>query len=400
MAISKIYGGRVPIMLWAQLSEVEESAQKQLLNVALLPWVTHHVAVMPDVHFGTGATVGSVIAMRGAVAPSAVGVDIGCGMDAVRTNLTKSRLPQRIPEDLKSLYDAVREAIPVGFNSHGSPVYDDAPDPINREARDLMARFYDLTPEVHQFRERAACQLGTLGGGNHFIELCLDTEDRVWCMLHSGSRHIGLQIAATHIKRAKRLSHNARLPDADLSVFLNGTPEMNTYRHDLAWALEYARLNRAIMLARYQDVLKRHFKWKVQFENPISCHHNYAAEEEHFGETLFITRKGAISARAGEMGIIPGSMGAHSYIVRGLGNPDSFMSAAHGAGRKMSRRQAKKTFTTAQLEAQTRDVMCRKDAGVLDEAPGAYKNIKRVMENQRDLVEPIHELRQVICVKG
>jgi tRNA-splicing ligase RtcB len=252
---------------------------------------------------------------------------------------------------------------------------------------------------VRDLEGKARQQLGTLGGGNHFIELCLDTTGAVWLMLHSGSRNIGKSLAELHMQRAKRLAHNADLPDADLAVFLAGTDEMREYRHDLYWAQEYARLNREVMLELDRSVL-RDFWPEVRFEESVSCHHNYCVEEQHFGEKLFVTRKGAIRAGAGEMGIIPGSMGTKSYIVRGLGNPESYESASHGAGRRMSRSRAKKQFNLEDLRRATEGVECRKDPGVIDEIPGAYKDIDRVMENQKDLVEIVAELKQVVCVKG
>jgi tRNA-splicing ligase RtcB len=342
---------------------------------------------MPDVHLGKGATVGSVVAMKGAVAPAAVGVDIGCGMAAQRTNLTSHDLP----ESLRALRGDVERAIPVGIAQHE--------DPVVHKKHPLLGEFPSLTKEVSGLEGKMKRQLGTLGGGNHFIELCLDTEDRVWLMLHSGSRNIGKELAEIHIARAKKLAHNQDLPDRDLAVFLAGTPEMEAYRHDLFWAQRYAFLNRELMLELYCGVLSQHFP-TVQFEAPILCHHNYVAEEVHFGEALLVTRKGAIRAGKGELGIIPGSMGTKSYIVRGLGNSEAFESASHGAGRRMSRGQAKKRFTPNDLVEQTAGVECRKDPGVLDEIPGAYKDIDRVMANQRDLVEVVAELKQVLCVKG
>jgi tRNA-splicing ligase RtcB len=390
-----IQGKTVPIKLWARVEEIESVALDQLKNVAALPWVAHHVAVMPDVHFGKGATVGSVIAMRGAVAPAAVGVDIGCGMAAVRTNLVASRLP----DNLHELRLAIERAIPVGFDKHGAPAWSKVGEEIKREAEGLLARFAELTPEVRDLERNSEQQLGTLGGGNHFIELCLDTDDGVWLMLHSGSRNIGKTLAEIHMAKARKLDHNAALKDRDLAVFLAGTKAMDDYRRDLYWAQEYARLNRAVMLALYEGVLAQKFP-SIEFGESVHCHHNYVAEEVHFGEELVITRKGAIRAGAGQLGIIPGSMGTKSYIVRGRGNPDSYESASHGAGRKMSRGKAKQRFSIADLKAQTEGVECRKDAGVLDEIPDAYKNIDRVMKNQEDLVEIVAELKQVLCVKG
>jgi tRNA-splicing ligase RtcB len=350
---------------------------------------------MPDVHVGKGATVGSVIAMRDAVCPAAVGVDIGCGMAAVRTNL----LAKHLPDDLKKLRYAIEGKIPAGFKAHERVPWSDVDPRVAREAKTLMDSFDSLTPELADGPRRAEQQLGTLGGGNHFVEVCVATDGAVWLMLHSGSRHVGKTLAEIHMARAKKLEHNKTLPVKDLAVFLAKTPEMRAYRHDLYWAQEYARINRAVMLSLYQGVVRDFFP-RVLFEEPVSCHHNYVAEEEHFGERLFVTRKGAISARRGELGIIPGSMGTKSYIVRGLGHPDAFMSASHGAGRKMSRGKAKSKFTLRDLADQTRGVECRKDAGVLDEIPRAYKKIEKVMENQEDLVEIVAEIKQVLCVKG
>ncbi|MEU7532273.1 RtcB family protein [Saccharothrix sp. NPDC042600] len=384
MTATTIAGSRVDIRLWANPDEVEEQALRQLRNISALPWAVKHVAVMPDVHYGMGATVGSVIALKDAVSPAAVGVDIGCGMTAVRTSLHANDLPA----DLKHLRGALEKAVPVGFAMHKEPVV--SPDAF-------WDGFDRLVPTLDQ--GKALRQMGTLGGGNHFLEVCLDTDDRVWVMLHSGSRGIGNQLAQHHIQVARKLAHNESLPDPDLAVFLSGTPEMAAYRHDLYWAQEYARRNRATMLKLVTEVLRRHFP-HATFDEPISAHHNYVSEEHHFGEDVLVTRKGAIRARKGELGIIPGSMGTGSYIVRGLGNPDSFESASHGAGRKMSRTKARKTFTAADLAAQTAGVECRKDAGVVDEIPGAYKDLDTVIAQQSDLVEVVTRLKQVVCVKG
>jgi len=389
-----INGQNVPIRLWASPHEVESDALRQLKAVASLPWVAHHVAVMPDVHVGKGATVGSVIAMRGAVAPAAVGVDIGCGMTAVRTSLTARRLP----DNLKRLRLAIEAAIPVGRRQYTLPVWQESTT-LRPRTQALLERFTQLEAEVQQFVGRVGLQLGTLGGGNHFIEVCLDSDDRVWLMLHSGSRFIGAALAERHMEAARHLLHNRTLPDPDLAVFLAGTPTFEAYRRALYWAQEYAAQNRALMLERLQGVLGEAFP-DTSFETPVSCHHNYVAEEHHFGEDLLVTRKGAIRAGAGELGIIPGSMGTKSFIVRGKGNAQSFESASHGAGRRMSRSQARKTFNAKDLTRQTEGVECRKDLGVVDEAPKAYKDIRRVMEQQQDLVEIVTELKQVVCVKG
>jgi len=390
-----INGGLVPIRSWAPAHEVDTNAIRQLKAVASLPWVAHHVAVMPDVHVGKGATVGSVVAMRGAVAPAAVGVDIGCGMAAVKTSLVADDLP----DNLRKLRLAIEEVVPVGRSHHDAPAWEEASEDRMQRARELLERFKTLDPSVEALLGRAGLQLGTLGGGNHFIEVCLDTQDAVWLMLHSGSRHIGAALAEHHIGAARRLFHNRELPDPDLAVFLAGTPSFDAYRRDLFWAQEYAALNRDLMLERIENVVLRFFP-HARFEAPVSCHHNYVAEEHHFGDDLLVTRKGAIRAGSGDLGIIPGSMGAKSFIVRGKGNALSFESASHGAGRRLSRTQAKATFSLGDLERQTAGVECRKDRGVLDEAPKAYKSIDRVMEQQSDLVEIVAELKQVICVKG
>lgn len=385
--ISELRGGAHPVKMWTEVTGVESVALDQLRNIANLPYIHKHVAVMPDVHYGKGATVGSVIAMRDAVSPSAVGVDIGCGMAAVRTNLTSADLP----DDLSAVRSAIEAKIPVGFHSHSESLLG-AYDP-------LRTGFDRLHPSVQKDEARALKQVGTLGSGNHFIELCLDTEDNVWLMLHSGSRNLGKVVAEAHIKIAKELPHNGELPDRDLAVFLANTPEMASYRHDLDFAQRYAMENRKTMLTLYQQVMLAFFP-QVRFGFTVNAHHNYVSEEHHFGADVLVTRKGAISAREGEYGIIPGSMGTKSYIVRGLGNPESFHSASHGAGRRMSRSKAKKLFTADDLAAQTAGVECRKDQGVVDEIPAAYKDIEQVMANQADLVAIEAELRQVLCVKG
>ncbi|MGW8973131.1 RtcB family protein [Streptomyces platensis] len=397
MSYVEVPGAQVPIRMWTDPATVEDVAMQQLRNVATLPWIKG-LAVMPDVHYGKGATVGSVIAMRGAVCPAAVGVDIGCGMSAVRTSLTANDLPG----DLSRLRSKIEQAIPVGRGMHDDPV-----DPGRLHgfptARwdDFWARFDGVAEAVKFRQERATKQMGSLGSGNHFIEFCLDDDGVVWLMLHSGSRNIGKELAEFHMGQAQKLSHNQGLVDRDLAVFIADTPPMAAYRNDLFWAQEYARHNRDVMMALFQDVVRKEFKKaKVTFDDVISCHHNYVAEEQYDGMDLLVTRKGAIRAGSGEYGIIPGSMGTGSYIVKGLGNAASFNSASHGAGRKMSRNQAKKRFSTRDLEEQTRGVECRKDSGVVDEIPGAYKPIEKVIDQQRDLVEVVAKLKQVICVKG
>jgi tRNA-splicing ligase RtcB len=395
MPFSTISGRNVPIKLWAPLGEVDSNVITQLKNVAALPWVAHHVAVMADVHAGRGATVGSVIAMRGAVAPAAVGVDIGCGMAAVETSLRA----QDLPDNLRPLRNGIERAIPVGFDAHETAAWEGTTAELRAEGRALMDGYRDLAVKPKGIDQKVVNQIGTLGGGNHFIEVCLDTEDKVWLMLHSGSRHVGKALADHHVERAQHLGHNQALVDRDLAVFLAGTPQFEAYRHDLFWAQRYARFNRAVMLHVLGEVVRR-FWPGVELRPPISCHHNYVAEEVHFGDELLVTRKGAIRAGRGELGIIPGSMGTKSFIVRGLGNPASFESASHGAGRCMSRGEARRRFNVGDLRAQTEGVECRKDPGVIDEAPKAYKNIETVMAQQQDLVEVVAELKQVVCVKG
>jgi tRNA-splicing ligase RtcB (3'-phosphate/5'-hydroxy nucleic acid ligase) len=387
-------GATVPIYLWADPAGVEAQARAQLENIAALPWVVHHVAVMPDVHYGKGATVGSVIAMRNAVSPAAVGVDLGCGMAAMRLGLRAEDLP----DSLAPMRSAIEAAVPVGFSMHDAPVADGGSD-------ELWAEYDGLAEPASGLLDRAMRQMGTLGGGNHFIEVCLDDQGTsagggVWLMLHSGSRRIGLSLAEHHMAIAKRLTHNAELPDPELAVFLAGTPEMDAYRRDLFWAQRYAARNREVMLGLVHGAVQATLGRPVPVEQTIRCHHNYVADEVHFGEPVMVTRKGAIRAGWGEWGIIPGSMGTRSYIVRGLGNPDSYESASHGAGRAMSRNQARKRFSVADLEAQTAGVESRKDAAVVDEIPAAYKPIDEVIAAQSDLVEVKAKLKQVLCVKG
>jgi tRNA-splicing ligase RtcB (3'-phosphate/5'-hydroxy nucleic acid ligase) len=397
MAYELLPGTRAPVKMWADPAGVDAAALQQLRNVAALSW-TQQVAVMPDVHYGKGATVGSVIAMEQAISPAAVGVDIGCGMSAVRSSLTASQLP----DDLSKVRAAIEAKIPVGFNAHERPVQ--AQHGTGGSAA-FWARFPQLHADVQKRELRARQQMGTLGGGNHFIELCVEQggEDagRVWLMLHSGSRNIGKELAERHIETARKLPHNQDLPDRDLAVFLTGTPEMDAYRRDLWWAQEYAARNRSTMLGLILEAFATALGGQpVSWDEPISCHHNYVAEETHAGREVLVTRKGAIRAGNGDMGIIPGSMGTGSYIVRGLGNEDAMCSASHGAGRRMSRSKAKRTFTEAELAEQTAGVECRKDRGVLDEIPGAYKDIADVIARQTDLVEVVHHLKQVVCVKG
>ncbi len=389
-----------PVRMWLPEAEADAAALKQLRTIASLPWV-HGVRVMPDVHLGIGATVGSVIAMRGAVSPAAVGVDIGCGVAALRTDLVEADL-----EDLGTLRSVIEAVVPVGFHEHPQPL---SPATLaGLGARGDLDRFWEgfeaLPEEVQQREAKARRQLGTMGGGNHFAELCVDSRDgRVWITLHSGSRNIGKEIADVHIHRAKGLEHNADIADRDLAVFLADSPGMEDYVRDVHWAQEYAARSREVMVGLLRQQIARHWGSRgrqVTFDMPINCHHNYLSIEQIDGEDMVITRKGAISTRDSDLALIPGSMGVGSYIVRGLANPDSFYSAAHGAGRTMSRNAARKTFTVKDLQKQTRGVESRKDKGVLDEAPGAYKDLHTVMRYQSDLVEPVAHLQTVLCVKG
>ncbi len=392
--------GTVNTLMWADETDIEEPAIRQLRNVSALPW-THGLRVMPDVHYGKGATVGSVIAMHQAVAPAAVGVDIGCGMTAVRTNLS----PDRLPDDLGRLRRTIERGVPVGNGAHR----DHSPT-IDRHGR-LKRRFTQMREGFESLQARrlarsfgrletkAVNQIGTLGGGNHFIELCAGDDDRIWVTLHSGSRGIGNRLAQEHMEVAQSLTHNKGLVDRDLAVFLSHTPQMEAYLHDLWWAQSYALLNRDVMLASICDDLSRHIP-RIAFEDPIRCHHNYVAVETYDDLELIVTRKGAIRAGKDDLGVIPGSMGTGSYIVRGLGNPVSYESASHGAGRRMSRSQAKRRFTAEDLAEQTKGIECRKDPGVIDEIPAAYKDIDEVIRAQSDLVEVVARLRTLLCIKG
>lgn len=397
-----ITGNSAPVKMWTHGVPVEDAAMKQLANVASLPFIHSHVAVMPDVHFGAGATVGSVIATRRAVVPAAVGVDIGCGMAAVR--LAGARA-EHLPDSLAKIRSEIEHTVPAGFNVHG------AGDWNTNGAQALMGEILPFLNERHPklmarrknpADEIITSQFGTLGGGNHFVELCIDENQDLWVMLHSGSRGIGNTIGTYFIGQAREemLRQNIKLPDRDLAYFTEGTEGFDDYTYAVGWAQDYAAANRQEMLRRIMIVLHRHLPAFRERDEAVACHHNYVAKEEHFGDLVWVTRKGAVSARQGQLGIIPGSMGARSYIVRGKGNPDSFCSCSHGAGRKMSRGEAKRTFTLADHEAATAGVECRKDAGVLDETPGAYKDLEAVMAAQSDLVDVVHTLRQVLCVKG
>lgn len=388
--------GRVPVHVWTD--QIESAAIDQLVNTASLPFVHSHVAAMPDVHLGMGATVGSVVPTRQAIVPAAVGVDIGCGMAAVMTSLRA----QDLPDSLVSVRSGIEQRVPVGFNMHAGRFV------RNRAAKALDAGLDGILRKHPKITARSkdrmswAKQIGTLGGGNHFIELCLDEADRVWVMLHSGSRGIGNLIGRYFIGQAKEemLRQDVRLPDKDLAYLTEDTQHFADYWQALDWAQGYAMVNRQEMLKLVLEALEATLPSFTLEKAAINCHHNYVAKERHYNEEVYVTRKGAIRAGAGDLGIIPGSMGAKSYIVRGLGNEQSFCSCSHGAGRVMSRSEAKRRFTEADLAAQTAGVECRKDAGVIDEAPGAYKDIDQVIANQSDLIEVLHTLKQVVCVKG
>jgi tRNA-splicing ligase RtcB len=385
-----IGGAQHEILSWANHAfSIEE--QNMLRNVSRLPCLFKHVALMPDAHLGVGSMVGSVIATKDAVIPATVGVDIGCGMMALKTPFKSHILDRK----LKDLRLAIEEAIPVGFNDYKESVDESS-------YWEGWNDFADLHEGVRDRKAKAMKQLGTLGGGNHFIEVCLDTENFVWLMLHSGSRNIGKELADRHISTAKSLWKLSELPAPDLAYFIQGTPEFAAYWKDLKWAQSYAMKNREIMMTRLLKVFNKLFNHRQPFkpELQVNCHHNYVALEEHYGEKVFVTRKGAINAGKDTYGIIPGSMGAKSFIVKGRGAAESFNSCSHGAGRKMSRGAAKRAFSADDLARQTAGVECRKDTGVLDEIPGAYKSIEAVMKNQEDLVEVVAEIKQVVCVKG
>ena len=401
--IEEVAGG-VPVKMWTRGVPVEDEARKQLANAARLPVVFRHIAAMPDVHLGIGATVGSVIPTLKAIIPAAVGVDIGCGMMAAKTTLRAEDLP----DNLGPLRSAIERAVPHGSNprsrgrDQGS--WENPPETVDQIWATLAGEF-DALCEIHPRLKNTNNRkhLGTLGSGNHFIEVCLDEAGFVWFMLHSGSRGVGNAIGTHFIELAKKDAerHQRNLPDQDLAYFEEGAQYFGDYVRAVSWAQQFAQRNREVMMtnliATVRKVIAKPFESHVE---AVNCHHNYVQQERHFGEDVFVTRKGAVSARKGQMGIIPGSMGARSYIVRGLGNPESFDSCSHGAGRVMSRTKAKKLFTVDDQIKATEGVECRKDADVIDEIPMAYKDIDAVMAAQRDLVEVVHTLKQVVCVKG
>ena len=396
----------VPIKAWTRGVALEDAAKKQLTNVARLPVVFHHVAVMPDVHFGIGATVGSVVPTEKAIIPAAVGVDIGCGMMAVETSMTASQLP----DNLAALRSAIEKAVPHGRTANGGRgdrgAWHHVPSANQAAWQTLTTEYGELTDKHKKIGGgNDVNHLGTLGTGNHFIEVCLDERDHVWFMLHSGSRGVGNRIGSYFIELAKRdmRQHVDDLPDKDLAYLKEGTRHFDDYVSAVGWAQRYAKTNRELMMqqviaaARGSDVGLPAFELGAL---AVNCHHNYVEREHHFGRDVFVTRKGAVRARLGDLGIIPGSMGARSFIVRGKGERESFCSCSHGAGRAMSRGEAKRRFSVEDHAKATAGIECRKDAEVIDETPMAYKPIDHVMAAQADLVDVVHELRQVVCVKG
>jgi tRNA-splicing ligase RtcB (3'-phosphate/5'-hydroxy nucleic acid ligase) len=399
-----IEGRKAHIKAWTRGVPLEATAREQLLNMAQLPFIHSHIAIMPDVHWGMGATVGSVIPTVGAIIPAAVGVDIGCGMAASRTNLTADMLP----DNLFGIRSEIEAAIPHGRtdnggrNDKGAWSGDLPPEAVNAYAS--LSEGYDAIVAKHPKANhaRTAGHIGTLGTGNHFVELCLDEKNRVWVMLHSGSRGPGNKIGTYFIELAKKEMRRwfVNLPDEDLAYLPEGSDYFRDYVLAVGWAQDYARANREAMMASVLRVLRGRWPALVADELAVNCHHNYVRKERHFGKDVWLTRKGAVRAGKDELGIIPGSMGAKSFIVRGLGNRDSFETCSHGAGRAMSRNEAKKRFTVDDHMAATMGVECRKDAGVIDETPMAYKDIDAVMAAQSDLVEIVHTLKQIVCVKG
>jgi tRNA-splicing ligase RtcB len=405
-----IEGIRVPIKAWTDGVPVEPKAMEQLRNLSSLPFAYKHIAIMPDVHWGMGATIGSVIATKGAIVPAAVGVDLGCGMMAQRLSLRVEELP----DNLAPMRAAIEAAVPVGGPGEVGSWPDEASMPqwlqeyiTSRTGAESAT--LDKIAEKHpgvlpRVTSSIARQLCTLGTGNHFIEVCVGNDGHVWVMLHSGSRGVGNRIGTYFIEQAKKQAETygyaCFLPDIDLAWLNENTPIFEDYIEALSWAQEYAMMNRRLMMRAVIDAITTHVPAFTTEEAGVNCHHNYAVQENHFGKNVWVTRKGAVRAREGDLGIIPGSMGTRSYIVRGKGHRESFMSCSHGAGRAMSRGEAKKRFTLEDHAKATEGVECRKDANVIDETPAAYKSIDAVIEAERDLIEPIVELKQVVCVKG
>jgi tRNA-splicing ligase RtcB (3'-phosphate/5'-hydroxy nucleic acid ligase) len=400
--VKVIHEGGAPIKAWIDGVPLEDAARKQLINVASLPFIHHHIAAMPDVHWGMGATVGSVIPTRGAIIPAAVGVDIGCGMMAMRTSLTADDLP----DSLADLRTRIERAVPHGGHGANAGWGNKAggvPASIATRWRSLEERFAVICARRLGFeKENSLVHLGSLGSGNHFIEICLDETDRVWVMLHSGSRGIGNAIGRFFIETAREMlvKRGVHVPDRDLAWLEEGETAFDDYVEAVGWAQDFARENREAMMERVLGVLRAALRTFATDKSAVNCHHNYVTKEHHFGADVWLTRKGAVRAREGDLGIIPGSMGARSFIVRGKGNPDSFHTCSHGAGRAMSRTEAKRRFTVEDHEKATAGIECRKDKDVIDETPMAYKDIDAVMAAQSDLVEIVHTLRQVVCVKG
>jgi tRNA-splicing ligase RtcB (3'-phosphate/5'-hydroxy nucleic acid ligase) len=398
-----VEGGR-PVKMWTNGVPVEDQARQQLANTARLPFIFKHIAAMPDVHLGKGSTIGSVIPTKGAIIPAAVGVDIGCGMMACKTTLSATDLP----DNLGPMRTAIERAVPHGMSpkrqGRDKGSWDSPPSRVDAFWAELFPDFERITQKYPRLKNTNNYRhLGTLGGGNHFVEVCIDEANFVWFMLHSGSRGVGNAIGSLFIEKAKEdmRTHFINLPDEDLAYFPEGTEHFNDYVEAVGWAQKFARLNREAMMVAVigavKSVIEKPFETHVE---AVNCHHNYVQKERHFGEDVLITRKGALRAGAGELGIIPGSMGAKSFIVRGKGNAESFDSCSHGAGRAMSRNEAKRRYTLEDQARATAGVECRKDEAVIDEIPMAYKDIDAVMAAQADLVEVVHTLKQVVCVKG
>ena len=401
MSIQKIlnadaaYG--VPVKIFT--NDIDQDSIEQLTKMAQLQFIHSHIAVMPDVHVGKGATVGSVIPTKHAIIPAAVGVDIGCGMNAIRLKLKSSQLP----DNLSSLRHAIERKVPVGFDLHKQvKAKASTLTPLDKRLQPIISKHSGLVRMLRKFDMTWQKQLGTLGGGNHFIELCLDENQDVWIMLHSGSRGLGNVIGTYFIELAKKEAQHrfGHVPDKDLSYFAEGSASFDDYVEAVEWAQAYAYENRREMMRLILEAIRPLLPSFQLTKEAINCHHNYVSQEQHDGEDLLITRKGAIRAGKDELGIIPGSMGARSYIIRGKGHPDSFCSCSHGAGRKMSRNKAKHLFNQQDLIQQTQGIECRKDVGVIDEIPAAYKDIDQVMAHQSDLIEVVHTLKQVLCIKG
>lgn len=393
-----------PVKAWIDGVQFDDHSKAQVRNISAMPFIHKHIALMPDCHAGIGATVGSVIPTLGAIIPAAVGVDLGCGMMAIRTSLNANQLP----DNLKAIRSAIEAAVPCGRTDSGGEndrgAWGKIPDAVGAAWADMEPKYRAIVEKNGKCsHKRPANQLGSLGGGNHFIEICIDEEDRVWAMLHSGSRGVGNTIGSHFIALAKQdmKRYFINLPDMALSYLVEGTDHFNDYVEAVAWAQNYALVNRQLMMAATLKALRDSKLPEFTLtDEAINCHHNYIAKERHFHEDVWVTRKGAIRARQKELGIIPGSMGTKSYIVKGKGNHDALCSASHGAGRSMSRTEAKNRFNTNDFEEATKGVECRKDKEVIDEIPMAYKNIDAVMKAQEDLVEVVHTLKQVVCVKG